>query len=394
MEVSAVPFECDLWIEGGKGLEVVRSSWDEGALESIMCMRLYEKLKDGLGKLRQSVRMFRLANGTLVKGAGRWSGWCSIGKVRVFAAFEVFDSGGSWEFLLGKPMKKAFNVVHEYGEERVTVGDKWGRIEVENQHGKRCDGETRNIPICVVEDVAENFNVGAPVDIFAVSADIFTRRTDPFAEERVAEVLRLVQIGDDLSVEERTEVRALVAEFADCFALSVSEVFPVEGAVHKLNIPQGSKFSTKVRQRPLTPPQKKYLHGKIEEMLEAGIIEPCGPEDVRCVSPTTLAQKAHGGEGLSMVELQHKVNDECVKAGLEPRFDLPEREVRAEAETEEVEKEQKWRICQNFGEVNRVTEIAAMPQGDIRTKQQRLSGHRWVSLFDFASGFYAYHPRR
>ena len=30
-----------------------------------------------------------------------------------------------------------------------------------------------------------------------------------------------------------------------------------------------------------------------------------------------------------------------------------------------------------------------MPQGDIRAKQQRLSGHRWVSGFDFAAGFYA-----
>jgi hypothetical protein len=29
-----------------------------------------------------------------------------------------------------------------------------------------------------------------------------------------------------------------------------------------------------------------------------------------------------------------------------------------------------------------------MPQGDIRTKQQRLSGHHWVSMFDFATGFY------
>jgi hypothetical protein len=30
-----------------------------------------------------------------------------------------------------------------------------------------------------------------------------------------------------------------------------------------------------------------------------------------------------------------------------------------------------------------------MPQGDIRAKQQCLSGHRWVSGFDFAAGFYA-----
>jgi hypothetical protein len=30
-----------------------------------------------------------------------------------------------------------------------------------------------------------------------------------------------------------------------------------------------------------------------------------------------------------------------------------------------------------------------MPQGDIRTKQLQLSGHRWVHGFDFMSGFYA-----
>lgn len=132
------------------------------------------------------------------------------------------------------------------------------------------------------------------------------------------------------------------------------------------------------------------MHSWIGEMLEAGIIEQCDPAKVKCVSPTTLAQKAHSGAGMTMNELQHKANDECVKAGLAPHFDMPPREERVEEESEEGEKKpQKWRVCQNFGEVNRVTEIAPMPQGDIRAKQRRLSGHRWVSCFDFASGFYA-----
>ena len=30
-----------------------------------------------------------------------------------------------------------------------------------------------------------------------------------------------------------------------------------------------------------------------------------------------------------------------------------------------------------------------MPEGDIRAKQQQLSGHQWVSRFDFTAGFYA-----
>ena len=49
----------------------------------------------------------------------------------------------------------------------------------------------------------------------------------------------------------------------------------------------------------------------------------------------------------------------------------------------------KWRLCQNFREINKATEIAPMPQGDIRAKQQRLSGHRYLHVFDFAAGFHA-----
>lgn len=48
----------------------------------------------------------------------------------------------------------------------------------------------------------------------------------------------------------------------------------------------------------------------------------------------------------------------------------------------------KWRICQNFSEVNHTSQIPPTLQGDIRTKQQHLSGHRWISIIDFAAGFY------
>jgi hypothetical protein len=50
---------------------------------------------------------------------------------------------------------------------------------------------------------------------------------------------------------------------------------------------------------------------------------------------------------------------------------------------------QKWQICQDFQEVNKYTKVAPMPQGNICAKQHRLSRHRYVSIIDFASGFYA-----
>jgi hypothetical protein len=122
-------------------------------------------------------------------------------------------------------------------------------------------------------------------------------------------------------------------------------------------------------------------------MLAVGIIEQVHPSQVKCVSPTTLAQKAHEGNGLPLDKLKHRVNDQCVAAGLEPAHNLPERTT--PTPNDEDQGKPKWRVCQNFGEVNKLTEIAPMLQGDIRAKQQRLAGHRWVSVFDFASGFYA-----
>jgi hypothetical protein len=49
----------------------------------------------------------------------------------------------------------------------------------------------------------------------------------------------------------------------------------------------------------------------------------------------------------------------------------------------------KWRVCQNFAELNKGTTVPPILQGDIRIKQQKLCGQRWCSVFDFAAGFYA-----
>ncbi|TFK60716.1 hypothetical protein BDN72DRAFT_744302, partial [Pluteus cervinus] len=121
----------------------------------------------------------------------------------------------------------------------------------------------------------------------------FTRHTEPFKKARVDEILRQIRFGDDLTADEQKQAKDLIREFADAFALSVKEVNHVKGAVHKLNIAPEAVFSKKVRQKPVTPPQRRYLHERIDEMLEAGIIESARPEDIKCVSPTTLAQKTH-----------------------------------------------------------------------------------------------------
>jgi hypothetical protein len=136
------------------------------------------------------------------------------------------------------------------------------------------------------------------------------------------------------------------------------------------------------------------VDAKVDEILEAGIIHPIHPSEVRFVTQTVLAQKVHEGQGLSIEELKHKVNEQCTKHGLPSEFEMPPQPGPNSNHSTKQGTPIKWRMCQNFGGINKVTEISPVPQGDIHAKQLRLSGHQYVHVFDFVAGFYgiAVHP--
>jgi len=95
-----------------------------------------------------------------------------------------------------------------------------------------------------------------------------------------------------------------------------------------------------------------------------------------------LVQKAHTNAGLSLDELCHRINEECIQRGFPPAHNVDAPKVvpsksppKDPTMTYDPTQPQKWCICQNYGALNRVTQVFPMPQGDIHTKQRRLSGH-------------------
>ncbi|KIJ08796.1 hypothetical protein PAXINDRAFT_88351, partial [Paxillus involutus ATCC 200175] len=123
--------------------------------------------------------------------------------------------------------------------------------------------------------------------------DIWTHRTNAQNPKRVASIQKMVQIGDDLTPEQHEQVRDLISEFTDTFAATVKEVYLVDFKSFTLNIPPDMVFPTKVNQRPLTLPQRKFLYLRLNKLMESGIICRIAAEDVRAVGATVLAQKAH-----------------------------------------------------------------------------------------------------
>jgi hypothetical protein len=119
---TEVPFVHGISLNGPKGSVVhVRGVFDSGAMVNAMCSSVYNKVKHRLSALRTSKRRLRMADGSIIPSIGQWVGRISIGKAAVVCAFEVFPSGGSWAFLVGKPMQRLFGAIHNHATDEVSI---------------------------------------------------------------------------------------------------------------------------------------------------------------------------------------------------------------------------------------------------------------------------------
>ncbi|KAF9462482.1 hypothetical protein BDZ94DRAFT_1146598, partial [Collybia nuda] len=95
-----------------------------------------------------------------------------------------------------------------------------------------------------------------------------------FAEEQVNEILAKIEIGPDLTDTQRETVRSLIREYADIFALSLSEVLFVDWYKHKLNIdPTADKLPTQISQRPVMEAQKTWFNEILDDMEKSFVIQ-------------------------------------------------------------------------------------------------------------------------
>lgn len=61
----------------------------------------------------------RMVNGNIVNLIGCWKGTVELEGITVTGSFEIFDSGGGWDFLFGKRLMTVFKAVHDYATDEV-----------------------------------------------------------------------------------------------------------------------------------------------------------------------------------------------------------------------------------------------------------------------------------
>ncbi|KAG2058756.1 hypothetical protein BDR06DRAFT_836973, partial [Suillus hirtellus] len=99
----------------------IKALFDEGAMISAMCLSIFNKIKHRLGSWMMSTQHLRMANGTIVPSQAIWTGNIMIGGIQVQGEFEVFDGGGEWKFLFGKPILQVFKAIHNYRMDQVQI---------------------------------------------------------------------------------------------------------------------------------------------------------------------------------------------------------------------------------------------------------------------------------
>ena len=114
------------------------------------------------------------------------------------------------------------------------------------------DETQRQQPVLQVEEELNKPLIGEVPEFTSqtLTNDIFTRLTKlgPFLPARVHAVVNAVHYGERLTEPQLAKAQALVAEFADVFALSLREVKPVDFIKFRLHIPPGTQFSKKIYQ--------------------------------------------------------------------------------------------------------------------------------------------------
>ena len=102
---NRIPFAHQIKIHGPQG-EIVRVSalFDGVVMVAAMCVTLFNVVKHWLGHWQPSQKQLHMANRVIIPSQAWWEGTIQLLNVTIKGTFEVFDSGGSWAFLLGKPL--------------------------------------------------------------------------------------------------------------------------------------------------------------------------------------------------------------------------------------------------------------------------------------------------
>src|SRR6266481_3985763 len=93
---------------------------DGGAMKNTMCTSKWHAQKHRLTPLSPSKVTLSVADNRHIPSEGRWTGIVDVAGTKTTQSFEVFNSHGTFQIILGKPWLNYIQAVHRYDTDQIT----------------------------------------------------------------------------------------------------------------------------------------------------------------------------------------------------------------------------------------------------------------------------------
>ncbi|KAG2337908.1 hypothetical protein BDR05DRAFT_894534, partial [Suillus weaverae] len=119
---ESTPFVMQAILYGpGAKTSCFQANVDDGAMVNVIDLKAFMKASQNLEKLTQSTCILPMVNGSEVPSHGVWTGTFQWKKAKVRTSFKVFDSGGVWNMLIGKPLLEQLQATHDYANDTIII---------------------------------------------------------------------------------------------------------------------------------------------------------------------------------------------------------------------------------------------------------------------------------
>jgi len=126
------------WVQllGPNGEKVhLQAVIDGGAMRNILCTSEWRARRHRLAPLTPSQVTLSVADNHHIASEGQWVGVVDIAGAKATQSFEVFDSNGAFQIILGKPWLSYIQAIHKYGTDQIVIqtGTQTTTISNENE---------------------------------------------------------------------------------------------------------------------------------------------------------------------------------------------------------------------------------------------------------------------
>ncbi|KAJ6610726.1 hypothetical protein B0H10DRAFT_1666559, partial [Mycena sp. CBHHK59/15] len=127
------PFiQCAQLVGPNGGIVHVTAQVDNGAMANCISLERWSTYGHCLSPLGPSTQALGVANGGRVWPEGRWYGAVAVGGVQAMGWFEVFQSNGAFDVILGKPWLHSVRAIHSYETDEISINAAGQRAILKN----------------------------------------------------------------------------------------------------------------------------------------------------------------------------------------------------------------------------------------------------------------------